>query len=63
MKRVIIDNKYTYETNIPRLRVGNKVVLPTPYWLRDVRGNTWIGRITSMTSTYEGYCEKIISRA
>ncbi len=62
MKRVVV-NGYTYETEIEDLRVGDSVILPTPYWLQDVKGPTWIGSVTSLGSDYAGACARVIGRA
>jgi hypothetical protein len=62
MKRVVV-NGYTYETEIDNLRVGDAVVLPTPYWLRDVKGPTWVGNVEALTSSYSGDCARIVGRA
>ena len=61
--KVVIDNKYSYETGKIKVKKGSKVVLPTPDWLRDVKGNTWVGKVTSLKSTYDGECMRIISLA
>lgn len=58
MQRVKVGN-YTYETELP-VKVGDKVLLPTPYWLRDVKGPTWEGKVTQLTSDYTGPCVRII---
>lgn len=60
MKRIQVGN-YTYETDL-KLKVGDKVVLPTAYWLRDVNGPIWVGIVTSTKSDYTGPCEKVISK-
>jgi len=60
MKRVIVNNQYSFDTNL-KVRVGSTVVLPTPYWLRDVKGDTWEGKVTALTSDYTGDCVQIIS--
>lgn len=62
MKKYIINDQYTYESDIKGLRVGTKVVLPTPSFLLQVKPPTWIGKITAVNSDYMGYCEKIISK-
>lgn len=59
MKRVIVDSNYTYETDLP-VKKGNRVLIPTPYWLQDVKGPTWEGTVTSLKSSYNGFCERII---
>ena len=59
--KVIVDNNYTYETNLS-LKVGDRVVLPTPYWLRDVKGSEFVGTVTSLNSSYSGDCIKIIRK-
>ena len=61
MKRVMVDSNYTYETDLD-LKVGDKVVLPTAYYLRDVKGQTFVGEITALQSNYNGPCEKIIKK-
>jgi hypothetical protein len=59
MTKVVVKG-YTYETNLP-VKVGDTVVLPTPHWLRDVKGPTWEGIVSKIGSDYQGVCEKIIS--
>jgi hypothetical protein len=59
--KIVVDDKYTYESEF-KVRKGQRVVLPSPYWLRDVRP-TWIGKVTDTKSDYTGYCEKVISVA
>lgn len=54
--------RYTFETDLP-VKVGDTVVLPTPAYLRDVKGPTWTGKVTSLTSDYSGDCAKIIKVA
>ncbi len=61
MARIMVGN-YTYETDL-KLKVGDKVVLPTAYFLRDVKGATWIGQVTALKSDYTGPCERVISKA
>jgi len=43
-----------------KVKIGQQVVLPTTGWLRSVKGPTWIGEVTSLESTYDGYCDKVI---
>jgi len=62
MKKVIVNNNYTYQTNLD-LKIGDKVFLPTPSYLRDTSENTWIGTITALESQYDGYCLKVIGKA
>ena len=59
MKRVIINNPYTYATDLD-VSVGDVVLLPTSDWLRDALGDTWEGKVTSLKSEYDGWCAKII---
>ena len=61
MARIMVGN-YTYETDL-KLKVGDKVVLPTAYFLRDVKGATGIGQVTALKSDYTGPCERVISKA
>ena len=59
MKRVVIDSNLTYETDLP-VKVGDRVKLPTPDFLEDVKGYSWEGEITSLDSSYTGPCKKIL---
>jgi len=59
-KLVMVGN-YTYETDLD-LKVGDKVVLPTPSWLLDVKPPTWTVEVTSLSSTFQGNCLSIISK-
>jgi hypothetical protein len=61
MNKIIINGQYTFSTNLS-LKVGDTVLLPTPSWLIDVQGPTWTGKVTSLTSDYDGYCQKVISK-
>jgi len=63
MKRIIINNQYTYETDLKNIRKGTALLLPTPHWLTDVLGATWVGKVTSLSSNYDGPCSKVIGRA
>ena len=58
MKKVIV-NGYTYEAPAT-VKVGDKVLLPTAYWLREFKGNTWEGIVTDLESDYEGPCKQVI---
>lgn len=58
--KVVVGN-YTYETDL-NLKVGDTVLLPTPYWLQDVKGPTWEGKVTSLDSNYTGPCVRIIKK-
>ena len=52
-------NGYTWEA--PKtVKVGDKVLLPTADYLRDVLGSTWEGEVTALESDYDGYCKSII---
>jgi hypothetical protein len=59
LKRVVVDGRYTYVTG-KKVKVGDRVILPTPDWLRDVRGETFEGTITALKSGYDGPCKRII---
>ena len=53
-------NGRTYEVDFP-VKLGDKVLLPTAYWLRDVKGPTFEGTITAMDDgSYKGPCAKIL---
>lgn len=60
--RVVVEGAYTYETTLS-LKVGDRVVLPTPEWLAPVKGRTWEGVVTSLESTYTGPCARIIRKS
>lgn len=60
MARIQVGN-YTYETDL-KLKVGDQVILPTAYYLRDVKGPTWVGTVTAINSDYTGPCEKVIAK-
>jgi len=59
-KRIVVNYKYTY-TTILDVKIGDKVVLPSPSWLSDVN-STWIGTVTELESDYSGYCVSVISK-
>ena len=58
-KRVMVGN-YSYDTNL-RVKIGSRVLLPTPDFLRDVRGDTWEGTVSALESSYTGTCKNIIA--
>ena len=60
--KVVINNKYSYESGNLKLKVGDSVKLPTPTWLRDCQPATWVGKVTSLKSDYTGYCEEVIAK-
>jgi len=60
--KIIVNNNYTYECSF-KVKKGDRVVLSTPYWLRDAKGATWVGKVTSTKSDYDGYCEKVLGVA
>jgi hypothetical protein len=52
-------NGYTW--NAPdTVKIGDKVLLPVADWLRDVKGDTWEGKVDALESDYDGYCKHII---
>lgn len=63
MKKVLVEiesgKTLTFETDLP-VKIGDRVSLPTPQWLRDVKGNSYEGKVVSLQSDYEGYCVKIL---
>jgi len=52
-------NGYTWEAP-ETVKIGDKVLLPTADYLRDVFGSTWEGEVTALESDYDGYCKSII---
>src|SRR5256885_9880717 len=34
--------------------------LPTPNWIRYVKGDTWTAEVTALTSDHTGHCEKVL---
>lgn len=59
--KVVVDGRYTYDTNGIKVKTGDVVILPSPYWLRDVKGDTWEGTVTSLKSEYAGVCSSILA--
>jgi len=59
MRRIVVESTYTYETDLP-VKVGDHVVLPTPAWIRDEKGDTWTAEVTGLASDYTGRCEKVL---
>lgn len=53
MRRVVVANKYTYETELP-VEIGTKVRLPGR------GGGTFDGEVTALESTYDGECKQIL---
>lgn len=49
--KVVVNGQYTYETDLS-VNIGDKVEYPTVSWLRDVKGPTQIGEVTSLQSDY-----------
>jgi hypothetical protein len=58
-KKIIINNKYTYMCD-KSVRIGSEVKLPTPQWMREFQDSTWVGKVTSLKSDYNGVCESVI---
>jgi hypothetical protein len=54
MTRVVVDGRYTYETDLD-LEVGDEVLLP-PSGL----GGQWVARVTELSSDYAGPCRRIL---
>jgi len=59
LKKIQVNNKYTYMCDKP-VRIGSEVKLPTPYWMREFKDDTWIGKVTDLKSDYDGVCESVI---
>ena len=57
--KIIINNKYTYMCDKP-VKIGSEVKLPTPQWMREFQDSTWVGKVTSLKSDYNGVCESVI---
>lgn len=54
LKRVMVSNKYTYETDLD-VEIGTEVKLP------GANGkSSWKGVVTALESTYEGPCKRIL---
>lgn len=56
-RRVVVDDRYTYEIQF-EVELGEYVVLPGTD-----RGVEWIGKVTALTSSYAGFCRKVIRSA
>lgn len=65
MKRIVVQLKsgscYTYQTALPRVRVGTKVIVPPPYWCPEMGAS--VGKVVSFKSDYAGQCVTITSKA
>ena len=54
-------NGYTYQYDgKKKVKVGDKAILPTPSFLRDIKGPTWKGVVTKLNSNYSGRCQNVI---
>jgi hypothetical protein len=59
-KRIVVNHRYTYITLLD-LKIGDEVIVPSPSWLSDVNP-TWTATVTKLTSDYDGYCLRVISK-
>lgn len=53
MARVIVDEIYTYETEL-EVEVGDEVLLPAGW------SGEWVGTVTATSSEYSGPCKRIV---
>lgn len=54
MQRIVVANKYTYETDLP-VEIGTVVRLPGR-----AAGSTFDGSVTALESPYDGDCKKVL---
>ena len=59
IRKIEVNNKYTYTCDKP-VKIGSEVKLPTPSFLREFHGDTWVGKVTGLNSDYDGVCESVI---
>ena len=57
-KKIVV-NGYTYKIGNYKVRKGSIVILPTPKFLRDVKGESWEGIVQATESDYTGNCIQI----
>jgi hypothetical protein len=55
-KRITVNGKYAYDTDLP-VKVGDRVILPA-----HACSDEWVGRVTDLTSDYQGECKRVLSR-
>jgi hypothetical protein len=53
--KVLIDGRYTCETDLDDIEVGDEMVLPGSSW-----SGQWTGIVTSLEPTYGGPCKRTI---
>ena len=53
--KIIVNGDLTYECRFP-VKLGDKVLLPDTGW----RYNGWIGTVTALDSSYNGYLNSVI---
>lgn len=58
-RRVVVDGRYTYETNLP-VSIGSRVLLPRSLASQFYDGGEWEGVVTSLISDYHGECSRIV---
>ena len=56
LKRVVINDRYTYLTDL-ELAVGDEVVLPP-----GKSGAEWQGTVTALGSPYSGPCKRVLRK-
>jgi hypothetical protein len=54
--KIMVDGKLTYECDY-KVKVGDNVLLPAPYFME---GSTYVGKVTKLSSDYDGYCKSVI---
>ena len=55
VKRIVIDDKWTYLTDL-KVRKGTRVLLPPFPWSQ----YPWVGKVTSLISDYDGDCKWVM---
>ena len=56
MNKIVVNNKYTYETDL-KLEIGDTVLLPSTW----ADSDPWEATVTALQSSYKGSCSKILS--
>jgi len=63
MKVIVeVNGKYSYNSK-KTVKVGSDVILPTPIWLRDVKGPTWTGTVTAIKNGQDNTLSDILGKA
>ena len=57
--KIIVDNKLTYNCKYD-VKVGDTVVVPTPWYMDYINSSTIKGKVTKIGSDYDGYLVDVV---